>query len=268
MEAIVGRRGILNPSVAEAKFHLSRHLPSPDLAFFVQRYWFVSWDLTDQEPYTQEIIQFPCVNLVFEKGKSGIFGVASVKSVHLLEGKGKAFAVKFNPGAFYPFVKTPVSRFTDTCVCLEEAFGVDSKPLEDAILSRDDVGEMIKLVECFLRERLPEPDTNVVVINQIIDCIIHDRTITKVDDVVNRLGINKRALQRLFRRYVGVSPKWVIKRFRLHEATGQLDEGNVEDLTKMALDLGYFDQAHFIKDFKSVVGTTPAAYARHTDTEP
>jgi AraC-like DNA-binding protein len=121
---------------------------------------------------------------------------------------------------------------------------------------------MIGLVECFLRERLPAPDNNVIVINQIIDCIIADRTITKVDDIVNRFAINKRTLQRLFRRYVGVSPKWVIQRFRLHQAAGQLDEGKVEDLTRMALDLGYFDQAHFIKDFKTVVGKTPAEYAR------
>jgi len=265
VEAILGTRGILNPKTGEAKSHLSRHLPSADLAFFVQRYWFVNWDLTGQEPYVQEIIQYPCVNLVFEKGKSGVFGVASVKSSHLLSGVGKAFAVKFNPGAFYPFVQTPISALTNSFISLDEAFGVDCQPLEAAILSRDDVAEMIEMVECFLRERLPERDNNVVVINQIIDCIIADRTITKVDDIVNRLGINKRTLQRLFSRYVGVSPKWVIQRFRLHQAAGQLDEGGVEDLTRMALDLGYFDQAHFIKDFKTFVGKTPAEYARHLD---
>jgi AraC-like DNA-binding protein len=264
-EVILGKRGILNPKTGEAKFQLSRHLPSIDLAFFVQRYWYVCWDLTGQEPYRQEVIQYPCVNLVFEKDKSGVFGVASVKSSHLLEGKGKAFAVKFNPGAFYPFVKTPVSEFTDACVTLEQVFGVDSKPLEDAILSRGDVAEMIEMVECFLRERLPERDHNVVVVNQIIDCIIADRMITKVDDIVDRVGINKRALQRLFRQYVGVSPKWVIQRFRLHEAAEMLDTGTVSDLTRMALDLGYFDQAHFIKDFKTVVGKTPAEYARQVD---
>jgi AraC-like DNA-binding protein len=268
VEAIVGNRGILNPKVGEQKFQISRHLPSQDLAFFVQRYWFVWWDLTGQEPYVQEVIQYPCVNLVFEKDKSGIFGVARRRSSHLLEGKGKAFAVKFNPGAFYPFVKTPISRLTDTCASLEDVFGVESATLENAILSKQNVQDMIDLAQNFLRERLPEQDNNVVLINRIMDCIIADRTITKVDDLVNRLGINKRRLQRLFSQYVGVSPKWVIQRFRLHEAAEQLGDGNGLDLTKMALDLGYFDQAHFIKDFKTMIGRTPAEYASSVNHDP
>lgn len=262
VDAIGSKRGVLNPHMGETKFHLSRHLPSTDLAFFVQRYWYVRWDLTGQEPYQQEVIQYPCVNLVFEAGKSGIFGVSRVKSSHLLEGRGQAFAVKFNPGAFYPFVKTPVSSFTDSVISIDSVFGIESRSLETAILACEHVDEMIELAECFLRQRLPEPDANVIVVNQIIDCIIDDRSINRVDDIVERMGINKRKLQRLFNRYVGVSPKWVIQRFRLHQATGQLDEGAVEDLTKLALDLGYFDQAHFIRDFKTTVGKTPAEYAR------
>jgi AraC-like DNA-binding protein len=83
-----------------------------------------------------------------------------------------------------------------------------------------------------------------------------------VDDVVNRMGLNKRSLQRLFSQYVGVSPKWVIKRDRLHEATEQLTSGSVVNWAKLAQDLGYFDQAHFIKDFKNIVGSTPAEYAK------
>ncbi|HLU09614.1 MAG TPA: helix-turn-helix domain-containing protein [Oceanobacillus sp.] len=263
MQTVLGKRGILNPKTGETKFHLSRHLPSPDLAFFVQRYWYVCWDL--DEPYRQEVIQYPCVNLVFEQGKSGIFGIPSTKSSHLLEGRGKVFAVKFNPGAFYPFEKMPISQLTDTCMDIEQVFGEESRCLEHAVLSTDDVDEMIRLTECFLRERLPERDDNVVVVNQIIDCIMSDRTITKVDDLVERIGIHKRSLQRLFRQYVGVSPKWVIQRFRLHEAAELLVEGQVSDLTRMALDLGYFDQAHFIKDFKTVVGKTPAEYARQAE---
>ncbi len=71
------------------------------------------------------------------------------------------------------------------------------------------------------------------------------------------MRINKRTLQRLFSQYVGVSPKWVIKRFRLLEAVGELSKNKKADWTKLALELGYFDQAHFIKDFKSIIGKTP-----------
>jgi AraC-like DNA-binding protein len=61
---------------------------------------------------------------------------------------------------------------------------------------------------------------------------------------------------------VGVSPKWVIQRYRLHEAAERLTADPSIAQSALASDLGYSDQAHFIRDFKSLVGTSPAAYAR------
>ncbi len=161
-------------------------------------------------------------------------------------------------------MQSPVSRFTDDTISLLEVFGADSNVLEAAILSQEDEGGMVARAETFLRARLPERDANVAVINQIVDRIIADRTITRVDDIVCRLNLNKRTLQRLFRQYVGVSPKWVIKRYRLHEAAERLADGDGVDGSNLALDLGYFDQAHFIKDFKAIVGKAPAEYARNS----
>ncbi len=254
--------GILNPGAGEARFQLSRHLPAPDLSYFVQRYWIVTWDLRDQEPYIQETLPHPCVNLVIEEGTSGIFGVVKSKFSRLLEHKGRVFGVKFRPGAFYPFVKSPVSTLTDSSLSLCDAFGIDGRVLEEAILAHEDESTMVELAENFMRARLPERDAYVELINQIVDRIIADREITRVDDVVSRFNLNKRTLQRLFRQYVGVSPKWVIQRYRLHEAAQQLAGGDVMNCAKIAVDLGYFDQAHFIKDFKTIVGRTPAEYAK------
>jgi AraC-like DNA-binding protein len=89
-----------------------------------------------------------------------------------------------------------------------------------------------------------------------------DREILKVEDLVDRYAMNQRTLQRLFAKYVGVSPKWVIQRYRLHEAAEQLASGAAISQSALALDLGYTDQAHFAHDFKTVVGMSPAAYAR------
>jgi AraC-like DNA-binding protein len=261
MEAESGKiKGILNPKEGEKKFTLLRYLPSPDLRFFVQRYWIIRWNLP--EPYVQEELPYPCVNLGIERGKTGIYGVVTKKADYRLEGKGLVFGVKFRPGAFYPFLKAPVSTINDSYLSLEESLGVDTTKLEDAILSREDDAEMISIMENILRVRLPEEDENVIEVNRIVDYIIAHRDITKVDDVVRRLNINKRTLQRLFSQYVGVSPKWVIKQYRLHEAADQLADGEAVNSVKVALSLGYFDQAHFIKDFKLNVGSTPVKYAR------
>lgn len=256
-------RGILNLKAGEKKFQLSRLAPSQSLSFFVEHYWVVNWDLRGQEPYRAETLPHPSVHLVFQRGKSRVVGVVTGKFTTLLEGKGRVFGAKFKPGAFYSFVKSPVSEFTDKLIDLRDVFDVDSEPLEDAIFSLDDERMMVQLVEDFIRERRPGRDENVVVINQIVDRIVADREIVKVADITTRFNIGKRTLQRIFNQYVGVSPKWMIRRYRLHEVVEQLADGGVIDWAKLALDLGYFDQAHFIKDFKTVVGRSPAEYARN-----
>ncbi len=255
-------RGLLNPKAGERNFRLSRFLPADDLRFFVEHYWIVTWDLSGQEPYLSENLSYPSVHLVIQKDNSKIFGVVTGRFCYLVKDKGRVFGVKFRPGAFYPFVKTPVSRFTNSTLSLSDVFGSDGPALERVILALEDEAMMIEAAENFIRQRQPEHDENIVMINKVIDFIIADGTITKVDDVTERLKLNKRGLQRLFHQYVGVSPKWVIQRYRLQEAAEKLARGEVEDWPGLALDLGYFDQAHFIKDFKSIVGKTPGEYAR------
>jgi AraC-like DNA-binding protein len=200
--------------------------------------------------------------MVFEPGGSRIYGVITGKFARRLEDIGGVVGVKFRPGAFYPFLRSPVSRLTDKVIGLQDAFGVPGDSLEQAIFAQASQEQQIELVERFLCARLPEQDQAIEMINQIVDSIISDRAITKVDNLVRRFNLSKRTLQRLFSQYVGVSPKWVIKRYRLQEAADQLADGTAVDWPKMALDLGYFDQAHFIKDFKMLVGRTPGEYAR------
>ncbi len=267
MKSTIGKpRGVLNRDAGEKKFQLSRHLPAQDLSFFIEHYWIVSWDLRGQEPYVQETLPYPSVHLVFERDQTRVFGVETGKFARLLAGKDQVFGIKFKPGAFYPFVKTPVSRLTNTSLCFRDVFGVDCKALEEAIFSREDEAEMVALAETFLREILPEQDEQVRNINEIVNYIIAHREITSVEGVASQLNLNIRGLQRLFRQYVGVSPKWVIKRYRLHEVAERLAEGEIVDWPGMVVELGYSDQAHLIKDFKTIVGRTPAKYVKYIGT--
>jgi AraC-like DNA-binding protein len=201
--------------------------------------------------------------MVFERdGESRIWGAARAKFSRVLEGKGDVFAVKFRPAGFYPFVCVPVSRFSDTTVSLHDAFGADGDDLDRAILAESSDMDRINLIEGFLRARRTAPDENVTQLTEIVYAVAKEREILKVEDLVDRYGLNKRTLQRLFARYVGVSPKWVIQRYRLHEAAEQLATGASVSQATIAMNLGYSDQAHFVRDFKAIVGVSPAAYAR------
>lgn len=256
-------RGVLKNAADPERTRLVRYHPSPDLEQYVEHFWLVEWDLRGQPAERVETLPHPSIHLIFERTMGGrISGIASGKFSTLLEGEGGVFAVKFTPGGFYPFVKLPISRFADSVLPVREVFGVDGERLvQDILGSREDAAR-IMIVENFLRGRLSEPDENVARISRMVYAIADDRSVLKVEDLVERYGIAKRTLQRLFAKYVGATPKWVIQRYRLHEAAEQLAAGSSINQSALALSLGYSDQAHFVRDFKAIVGTSPAAYAR------
>ena len=261
-EKIEKPRGILNPAKGKHKFTLKRFVSSEDVAFFVEHFWIVKWNLRGKEPYASETLPHPSFHIVFENGKADVVGIMDKRFTRVLKDEGIVFGIKFKPGGFYPFVKTPVSIFANKLINLEEMLGRETHSVSSTILNLSGYHEMSEAAESFLRNILPEPDENITIIDNIVEQVIKDRAIIKVEDIVGRFGINKRALQRLFNIYVGVNPKWIIKRYRLHEAAEQLAISEERNYSTLALDLGYFDQAHFIKDFKAVIGKSPEEYAK------
>jgi AraC-like DNA-binding protein len=256
-------RGILTPGAVDRVFRLDRRAPSPDLAHVVDRYWMVEWSLPEGESHVQETLPFPSVHLTVQRGFSGVFGVPRSRFTVRLEGSGHVLGVRFRPGAFHAFVPYPVSRLADRRLDLRDVFGPAGDDLERRILAMDGDDERVSAAESFLRERAPaEPDDTVEQVNRLIQQVVDDRSITRVDELVARAGVSKRTLQRTFARYVGASPKWVIQRYRLQEAAERLATGEAVSLAELALDLGYCDQAHFIHDFKALVGLSPTEYAR------
>lgn len=255
-------RGLIRSVEAPAIPALHRRvLPSAGVAAFVEHFWMVRWDLRDQPSFVAETLPHPCVHIVFESGGHGrIGGVHRGRFTRVLEGDGRVFGIKFRPGGFHPYWRRPLSELVDRSLPLHEIFGEAGQGLASAILACEDDEGRMSIAEDFLQSRLPAPDGNVLLIDQLVARIVADRELTQVDHLVALSGLNKRALQRLFNQYIGISPKWMIQRYRLHEALERLDRDLAPDWAEFALALGYFDQAHFIKDFKAMIGRTPAQY--------
>nr|WP_277606004.1 helix-turn-helix domain-containing protein [Glycomyces sp. L485] len=91
--------------------------------------------------------------------------------------------------------------------------------------------------------------------------MLEDRSITRADQVAERFAMSPKAIQRLFQFYVGLGPKWLIRRYRMHDAAERLAADPTVDLARLAAELGWFDQAHFTRDFKALIGSPPAEYA-------
>ncbi|HEV8630010.1 MAG TPA: helix-turn-helix domain-containing protein [Thermoanaerobaculia bacterium] len=257
---LVKPRGILHARVGDPGPGYARYWPADDLAPLVEHFWRLVWDLP--EPGQAEVLSHPSVHLAFERGRSGVNGVVTGRFTRRLEGKGRILGVKFRPGGFRPFLGGPVSTLTDRTVPVGEVFGSAGATLEEHVLAQADDGAAFELVQSFLRGRQPVADETVELVGRITDRVASDREITRVEHLVRELGIGTRKLQRLFDDYVGVSPKWVIQRYRLHEAAERIALGTAIDWAALALDLGYADQAHFIRDFRRLVGRSPASYAK------
>jgi len=252
-------RGILNYRAAEMPGRYG-YWPSADLAPFVEHYWILEWDLP--APQTNQVLSHPSVHLAIEAGRSGVYGVITKTFTRVTEGKGRVIGTKFRPGGFRPFVQADISGFTDRRLTPAEVFGDDGEKLEQRVLQHQDHGAAIAEIETFLRGRNPQPDETITRVASMVECIAADRDLLRVEQLVERFGLGARQLQRLFSDWVGVTPKWVIQRYRLHEAAERLAAGGPIDWAALALDLGYADQAHFIRDFKRIVGKTPADYSR------
>jgi AraC-like DNA-binding protein len=230
------------------------------VSFFVEHYWVVRWDLRDCAPFTSENLPYPSVHVVLEYERSRVMGVTTGKFRQTLNGQGFVFGIKFKPGGFHPFLGGSVARITDRSAPLRGLLN-DGLVLEAEVLSAGDDALMVERADSFLEHNLPDQDPQIAMLTSIVDRVAADRSIVRVDQVVADVGLGRRGLQRLFREYVGVSPKWVIQRYRLFEAAERLTAGDA-DGTRVAHELGYFDQAHFIRDFKAMVGRSPREYVR------
>ncbi|TQS45580.1 AraC family transcriptional regulator [Cryptosporangium phraense] len=231
--------------------------PSPDLAPFVDHYWIARWDLRGQPPYRQLLPPTVGVHLSFVGEEAGeVRGPLRRFHHRTLAGEGRALGVAFRPGGFRPYLGGPVSAIADRSVPMDAVF--DRAVVLPSALADE---QLVDEVEQVLRADRPPVDPAGREASAAVDVIAADPALTRVDALASRLGVGVRSLQRLFAEYVGVGPKWCIRRYRLLEVTSRLADGAAVDWAALAAELGYADQAHFSRDFTAILGEPPSRYA-------
>jgi AraC-like DNA-binding protein len=253
--------GVLHAQAAAARFRLARHDPPAGLAAFVDFFWVVRWDLRGEPPHDQAILPHPNVNLAFEAAGAAVYGVDRKVFTRRLAGAGKALGVRFRPGGFRPFYSAPVSALNDRVVPASAIFGPEADRAGEAVMAAEADEAMIAVAADLLRAAAPRPDPVAAQVAGVVARITADSGLRRVAQVADAYGIPERRLQRLFAEYVGVSPKWVMRRARLHEAALRADAGPAVDWAALAADLGYADQAHLTRDFTATLGVPPSRYA-------
>ncbi|MDV3220840.1 AraC family transcriptional regulator, partial [Intrasporangium sp.] len=261
--------GILRPELLTSYTTLARHACHPDLGRHVENYWSLRWDLPRGTSFESQTLPHPACTLSVERGhtRAGIghdpvvlTGVVTRRFDVTVAGRGWVCAAKFRPGGLAALTGRGVGPLRDRVVSAAPVLprGVVAA-LEDldASVSLDDC---IRVMDEALLDLGSREDPRYDLVLAIIADMLDDRTLVRVAQLEERHGTTVRTIQRLFDHYVGVGPKWVLARYRMHDAVSDLDAGYDGRLADLAVSLGWYDEAHFIRDFVALVGQTPGQY--------
>jgi AraC-like DNA-binding protein len=254
-------RPIITPRSAAQVTGMVRVAPAEDLADVVEQHWIVRWDYRGRKPVREEVLPDPCVNLSVEPAGRFLYGVGRGRSLHQLEGKGMVIGTKFRPGGFSGFRPGPVSELSGRVLTLPEAFGSAGAGLDLALVQAPDVPAIVDAVSQFLRARRPPPDPERALVMEIVEAMREATPGARVAGVAARFALTPRALQRLFAEHVGTTPKQALQRFRRQHAVDRLSHGSCGNLARLAAELGYFDQAHLARDFRTTLGRSASVIA-------
>lgn len=271
-----GEGAVLWPAAGTDVFDTGRlPLPGP-LAEVAAYYWWVTWRRAERVPFRQQVLSHPVTHLTVEAAEGGLLHGLPVPAalVHGLVTKvftvdlpvaGRVAALAFHPGGLAALLGRGVADLTDTVVPAREVVGDVVGPLTRDVLAEDDDGARRDVVAGHLSEVLAprleavRADEGYRTVREAV-ALMRRREHVTLTPVAAQLHVSVRTLQRLFARYVGASPLWVLRRHRLQDAVAALDAGEGQDLAALAASLGFADHAHLTRAFTAVVGVPPSRY--------
>jgi AraC-like DNA-binding protein len=247
--------------------------PHPDLQSFVKCYW------TLEVPYQKDtqrqlIIPDGCIDMIFILGDevkrytSGDEFILQPRRMVLGQitkpfyveptGYVNSFGVRFYPYGFGNFVSTPIDQLADNETPLDVVFGnMSSELIGRQIEEAPNVETRIQIAEKFLLDLLRDKATIDTIVKSTIDVMLSTKGSASISRILKDDPSKRRQLERKFIKQIGISPKQLGKVIRLQTALKLLLNRESEKLTSIAYESEYYDQAHFIRDFKEFTGTTP-----------
>jgi AraC-like DNA-binding protein len=247
--------------------------PAEALRPYIEHYWFVSQapgEVVDlrvdvfvdaradllfnfDAPYRREVIGGPTVELTHSN-----LDAQRLAPIRIIQrGSVRIAGVRFRLGGLAPFAREPLAAFTDLTPAPEAVLGAEARTLEAAL--RDDPGpdEAAALLDAFFIERFTAVDTAFA---RALETFTTTGGRASVADLATASGVSQRQVERLFARHLGIPPKTVGRIVRFQGALRSLMADPGCPLGELAAGAGYYDQAHFIRDFRRFSGGVPRGY--------
>lgn len=173
------------------------------------------------------------------------------------------FAIRFYPYGFANFVTTPIKNLANKETPIGQLFGeTAAADLEQKIIHATDAHQRIEIAERFLLATLDAQSTIDHIVKTTIDTLLSTNGSSSINTILKGDLSKRRQLERKFLKQIGVSPKQLGRVIRLQTALKMLLSQNPEKLTRIAYESEYYDQAHFIKDFREFTGTNPKEFLK------
>jgi hypothetical protein len=257
-------------------------IPDPDSDFesFIKCYWTLNVP-KDPAPEKQRILPDGCIELIFTLGddirrytsekrfiiQPRAMVLGQISEPFFIEPAGfvDTFAARFYPSGFAPFTQIPIKDFANKETPISCVFGeAIANDLENAIVNAASTRERIQIVEQFLSAQMRNADVIDSTLKSTIDTILLTKGRVGVNEILKDELPRRRQLERKFSQRVGISPKQLGRIIRLQETLKMLLNQPAGNLTEIAYENQYFDQSHFIKDFKEFTGVSPKEFYKDT----
>ena len=242
------------------------YFPAPPLSECIEIFWL-------SEGYApghaqERLMPSGMMNLVVSwQGSSSIWtGVSGVQTKSMLldtSATFNVFGVSFKAGGGFPFLPMPAGELHNLQIPLDAVWSVSqARAVSEELVEACTPALKFRVIERALLETISDrydPDPAVRYAVSVLDDASHPCSISSI---VDRLGMSQRRFIDLFRNQVGVTPKAYARLRRFQHVLGCVEHATEVDWTVVALSCGYFDQAHFIHDFREFAGVTPSMYLR------
>ncbi len=248
----------------------------PPLDGFLECFWFLQGEAAPEERQVQRIVPDGCLEMIVHLGdpfaritpggrperQEPSFLVGQMTGCLLVRPGARVdtFGARFRPGGLTAFLSAPADELTDRFTPLPLLWGGAARRLEEALGEARGDEERVRVAERFFRGLLDRGRGCDPALREAVGEILGRRGQVDLAGLSRRAGLGERQLERRFRTAVGVAPKLLCRMVRFQEVLRRLQDPGPLSWVEIALDCGYFDQSHLIRDFRAFAGAAPARY--------
>lgn len=251
--------GILHKKRSEPHYNLRRYFPSEGLSLLVEQYWLVNWEMPEGAHHLQQNLPDPNCHLTYDKGKLTLLGPVSKAYSYRMEDNGGIVGVKFLPGVLPTILGKSALDLVDRTFILGDVLDIDQTGLINALGECNDDERTVGCLEASLLPFSTSVNLELASLQSMVALIKSNPDINRVEQLATETGLSVRAIQRRFQQFLGLQPKWLIRKYRMHQALAMLEREQI-DIADIVVMLDYSDQSHLIRDFKDMLGVTPRQY--------